>query len=521
MINKFSQRKVWFLQRIDVINLAVLIIFSLLFISQIYKSLDITLYDESIYMDRGINLLRDGVPVAQNSSLYSIWYFILSLIQSDPIKLQLLNYGITTIFPSLLLYIFLRIKQVNSSFTLFVSFITLFSTLNFEIVTKPYHFALIFFLILISFIELIKDNNKKLFYMNIGILLISYIRPEFLSLYWLFNLIYIVYLFRNHQPKKLILYMLISSLLIVIILGVPPINLNGYRSFFAFGQHFSLNWTTWNNSDIDPWTNWQNITAQNYGSARTVFGAFINNPSMFMRHIITNTLNLPTVMAKFFVLPFSKYPQITSYTLIGSITLAYSVLTKRKSNTSKIMNYWLIIPFLLIVLVSTIVVYPRNHYVIMAMFLLTIILSIYFDRIITTKNNILLNILYIVLICISPLCFSNISLGNRANVKVIQTIQGIHLKGNINILESEGGYDIYLGDNFHRVPEYDKSINFEDFLKQRNINLIVVTSRLQKDIRFKNDKEWLYFLENYQKFGFSKSVVNNTDIYLLVNDNIK
>ena len=59
-----------------------------------------------------------------------------------------------------------------------------------------------------------------------------------------------------------------------------------------------------------------------------------------------------------------------------------------------------------------------------------------------------------------------------------------------------------LGDNYHRVGGYEKSASFERFLANRHVDMIVVSDRLLRDTRFKDDSEWQDFLVDYQQRGY-------------------
>ena len=77
------------------------------------KILDIGLYDESNYLYSGVKLFSNGFPDAESAPLYTIWYYLLSLLQPDIIELYFLNYKILTVLPPILLYILLRKQKVQ------------------------------------------------------------------------------------------------------------------------------------------------------------------------------------------------------------------------------------------------------------------------------------------------------------------------------------------------------------------------------------------------------------------------
>src|SRR5690349_8172504 len=82
---------------IDVIIIIIILLLGAMLASGLENAVDIGLYDESAYLYRGIQLLHNGLAVPAKAPLYSIWYFVLSLIQPDRIRLYYLNYKLTMI----------------------------------------------------------------------------------------------------------------------------------------------------------------------------------------------------------------------------------------------------------------------------------------------------------------------------------------------------------------------------------------------------------------------------------------
>lgn len=109
---------------------------------------------------------------------------------------------------------------------------------------------------------------------------------------------------------------------------------------------------------------------------------------------------------------------------------------------------------------------------------------------------------------------------NIPNLRTITFIQTLSIGQEVNMLEAEGGYYIYLGDNFHRIAEYDKTVNFNIFLHERRINMIVLTEGLEQDSRFKTDEEWKDFLNNYTTLGYLKLDIPKTNRKLFVDEQL-
>jgi len=113
----------------------------------------------------------------------------------------------------------------------------------------------------------------------------------------------------------------------------------------------------------------------------------------------------------------------------------------------------------------------------------------------------------------------NYSPTKRANT--IRFIESLNLEKEVYILEERNDMAVFLGKNFHEVLSYKKSTDFNEFITQTGINMVIVSNRLQKDPRFKHDKEWDMFLEHYESYGYTKVVIPNVnDIKLLIHKSL-
>ena len=88
------------------------------------------------------------------------------------------------------------------------------------------------------------------------------------------------------------------------------------------------------------------------------------------------------------------------------------------------------------------------------------------------------------------------------------------------MLDAEGGFNIYAGDNYSKVVEFNKNLPFEQFIQEKKLNMIVESALLRKEPSFKHDPEWHAFLENYSKAGFERLSIPHTDRILFVHKSL-
>ena len=109
---------------------------------------------------------------------------------------------------------------------------------------------------------------------------------------------------------------------------------------------------------------------------------------------------------------------------------------------------------------------------------------------------------------------NNIFLENRS---IIDQMRALNINKPVDILEMEGGFSTYLGDNYTWYEAYDKNISFNKMLVEKNINMIVVSDKLLDNLKYSEDAEWQQFLGNFEKYGFYKHYLHSRIFrYLLI-----
>jgi hypothetical protein len=88
----------------------------------------------------------------------------------------------------------------------------------------------------------------------------------------------------------------------------------------------------------------------------------------------------------------------------------------------------------------------------------------------------------------------------------------------INLLENEGGLNVYLPDNYKWIKLETKKENFDKFVDKRKINMIYYSFSLNNSVQLKRDSTWFEFLKNPDTFGFQKLIKNSGGIIYLRKD---
>lgn len=525
----------------DLIVIFILLLAGFRFTFRLESFLDIGLYDESDYLFGGVKLVDDGFPdtayLPLYAPLYAVWYYILSLLQPDRVKLYYLNYKVLSVLPSILLYVLLRRYKSSELIATLISFFFLICSANLPVWPKVSHFSLV--LVLTSFIFAcgVRSFASTILLACLGALSSSYVRPEFFLTFLLLLLLYIGLIIARfgklRLAREMIAFLAFASTsgFLISLFGLPLWREDN-RSFAAFVQHFSLNWVSWTGSELNPWTDWGEIVFQNFGDIQTIPAALISNPLLFAKHMASNLVGTVRRILSLFsshsgvAFPDNQvFVRIERYLLLGVSALHVfhsrgKWLPKLRENFEEHRGLLVLFScYLLPSFVSTIVIFPRDHYLLLPGVLAIIATALFVVNSSEGKRELedhkKLMLVGFLVISLTPY-ISYQSTGKRKNVETVMLIKSLEIEREVNLLEAEGGYGIYVGDNFQRVAEYDKNTNFNAFLSDRKINMIVVTDRLRNDTRFRDDEEWKFFLSNCATSGYEKMNIPNTDRQLIV-----
>ncbi|MBW4478114.1 MAG: hypothetical protein KME54_14910 [Tolypothrix brevis GSE-NOS-MK-07-07A] len=530
-------------------------------LTSLIENTDIGLWDESIYLNNGVKAFESPLS-SFRAPIYCLWYYLISLFENDKINLYFLNYKILVLLTTLILYLYLRRLQISPLLATTFSFLYLVSPIP-HVWPRPTHFALF---VLLLFLIIASFSKSRLGYycvVALGILTLSYARSEYLLAFIVFCTLSVLSIVKNINREviripsfgtQIFLFLIISSLLFFIF-GSPSA---GSDSFFAFGQHFSLNWVSWNHSEIVPWTNWISIIESVFGKVTSPYEALMSNPHEFFRHIFSNSLGYIQNLIFLFLLNFPNFSPIVNKflryleVLLFALAIIYLIWKWKialRQCDKKILSD-LIIVFISIsiaVLPTVLLIYPRNHYLIIQLVLgITIIVYLFSNSI--PKNKIKkIGLIKALIICfllfiVTPTYLPASNSASTPILNVIRFMNKLDIKDKVNLFENDGGYLYYLGNNYNWVQEHqldaegkykvclgknqiktdicDQKQTYKQFALRKEINMVVLSENLTKDTGFINDKEFQLLLNKPELLNFSRFDVPNTDRALLVKNEL-
>jgi hypothetical protein len=488
--------------------------------------LDLGLHDESNYLYSGVMLPAVGfVPTPDSpfrAPVYSIWYFGLSLLTPNHVALYFLNYKLGMVLGPVLIYMLLRINRVSAFVSLAAAVFWFLSRSNLNTVPRISHFTLAVILCTLIAVSYCRSWVSAVPVVALGALLVSYVRPEYFVAYVAAlsggGLVLLrAYSRKPERRTAILLAATLSTLTIMVALGSP---LSAERSHDAFVQHFAKNWVRWTGSTLSSWTDTDEVIRQSLGDGSSLTDYVVSQPGMVLRHVVDNASR---------ALPWSSsliFPVYSPVDLMSKGLLALALLVAayaaRTSIRSALCTRASVLVagslFLLPGLISVVVVYPRDHYLLPV---LGIIVSLAALAITPTSayaassSSLRWVVIATLLLAFMPRLYSSDN-ASQPNLETVWQIQALGIDAPVNLLEADGGYTIYLAPNFHRVKQFEKTIGFDEFLVTKEINMLVVSSALLSDSRFRNDPAWHAFLRYYASAGYTQIAIPNTDRIILV-----
>ncbi|MGA0558163.1 hypothetical protein ACO2Q8_15995 [Larkinella sp. VNQ87] len=282
---------------------------------QITAISNIQMGDEGFYMYQGITLFRLGLQTDWGP-IYSLWYKFLSFFESDTVRLYYLNMVLLSSLPTLVLYTAIRLVGLRWWWALYSALVFHFSTINFPEGVKVSIFLFLATLLLYVACERFFKKNlyKALVLTTFCYYVFTYIRPEVIVSFGLCLMVLIGVTIRLRQSPIALLGVVVSVLVIFVSVGSPLSD----KGESAFKQDFSYNYNMQHPDDqrLKPYNNWVDYEVMSriiFGEPVKGFGdALVKHPALVLeQHILFNARNFGQQLATLlysYLEPISKLP---------------------------------------------------------------------------------------------------------------------------------------------------------------------------------------------------------------------
>jgi len=518
------------------IGLIILVIIGFLTTFGLEKTMDIFFLDETAYLVRGTKMFAK-IP-KRWGPLYCTWYKGLSLFEGNLIHLFYLNFKLMAVLPSLLLFMVLRKFSESLIFSFFLSACFLISSYNLPVDPKVSFFCMMIILATLWISAHAKQNLFKWMVFLSGTLLMSFARPEFYMAFLLIFIGGVIYfgLHRVQLSKKgasAFLVFVIFAIVLHLGLGNPlMVKLGGNnRSLIAFGEHFAYNFAQWNKSELYAWLAWEETVKAQFGDINSVSDAIQSNFQMFLKHVTSNFNHFFTAFFSMIVkmlIPFGIGGVAT--VIVGIALVGYFVFYLVSQRKRIPIEVWYLILLSIPTLISCVLVYPRNHYLVLLVPLIGLLFVTSFNFI-KDDEKIAMPVIFILgsfFIFLGPRAndfkFFEIRKeeGVLNNIRAIEMLEQVKLSDSIRVLSNEGDFSAFLATDLFWISAIDKRREpFNLFLSNTKPDVIYITETMLKNPYYFEDEYWQSFLEDYGDFNYQKvTLAPNMKEYFLVKNNL-
>lgn len=510
----------------------------------VFRTFDVGFDDETVYLDAAHFAGKRYLPLADSSPLYPLWYRLLSVFQPDLLKLYFLNWLLLTASLPILLY---ALARRSGASMLTAGIVAVLWAMSGSVMTWPFvsKFATIILALGALSATYIRDRRLAAAVTVASMALASYARAElalpslaFGGLVTLWSLVSVVRSFRTPKsPSRSRLWL--RGIAALVLAAALPLALRrlfgdphqGGRAFFAFAQHYALNVVEDRHLFVDVWTTWHFYTREAFPKSSTIPEAFRENPAAFLWHLRRNLLNHPH-MVDLLLEPMKFIPASIAMVvraagaLVGAAATV-GVLVLRRAPYDKRLIAWLplYIAIAITTFPSTLLVYPREHYLVPLTWLtLAVVASLasrwslpqwlrprwfawvaaHLPARAARRFAVAPLVLGALLVLVPSRRAIFPSLLPSAEpppstvqegCRTIEELRKLHLRGKIVTLESDHARGVYANWDFVRIAQWDKNEDFWPFIDRHQIELVVLNDRLREDVRFKSDPAFAKFVD--------------------------
>ncbi|WNG36036.1 hypothetical protein F0U61_21980 [Archangium violaceum] len=523
---------------VDVGCLGVLLLASWKLVHGIEQVLDLGMWDEADYLRRGLTLSWSALPNAEWGPLYSIWYWALSRLWADPVAVYYANHKLLLLLTVAGSYAFMRRMGARSTLALLGSAIYLLSAAP-HTLPRPTLLSLLVLLAAGLIASFLKSMEGFWAVVAGGLLLASFSRPEFFVAFLLATGVFVFLVGRkviNEGRSALpratvpVAGFGLTTLVLLLVLGNPFGNTSN-RRFYAFCQHFAVNYVARTQFPVDPWGECEQVIHSVFGNVDSVGAALRSNPEEFLWHLGVNLKRYVVVSVGLFFEGYGGTSAVAgAWTVerVGRLLLLVAVgwqlvmLAMRwrrfraalaEPRLQRLIGVLLIVE--LPIVLSAILIQPRVHYLIIQGVMVAAVLATLGSLLGTwderePAERVLGVLLGLGLVVVTPDLSLRASPGNTdEHLRMVRTIGALGLMERmepgkrLGMIEAQGGYDAYLGRRYRRVYLNAGKETFGEFLRKHDIGLILLDDALRKHPRFARDAEFLAFQSDPEAFGFS------------------
>ena len=489
---------------------------------------DLGFDDEGWILGIGVGLPTPHLPPAEYGPLYALWYRAIAAIQPDPVALYTFNWWVLQLGLVALLY---AVARRSGAPRIAAGIVTLAWSLSHAVVIWPFN---VYFstTILAAGALACTFTTDRLFaatVLTIATAVASFVRPELAIPGFALLAVVVVWSIaravRARRPRALTGPAAIAATIValVTIFGSP---LGGGRSYFAFEQHYAWHRVEAGQLDVDPMTAFEPIVRADFPHAASIAGAAFENPSAFAWHLGYNLRLLGRRLGWFWetdpYVPRGIEVTVTAAFVIVLALGSYAIARRRKTLSPQLVAWLPIwVPVGASFVAAVVLIHPRDHYLVPFSFFGSAMFAAACGAVrwqpegrFARAAEPVAFAAAVVLLAALPTYKRDVlpsiadARGNPPPTEWhgrndVEALRALALSGERVILEPELSRAVYARMPFRWVAAGEKDRPFFDFLRERQVDLVIITQRMRDDARYRDDPEFQAFVaDDGDKRGF-------------------
>ncbi|MBX3225241.1 MAG: hypothetical protein KF795_32350 [Labilithrix sp.] len=530
---------------------------------------DVFFDDEAIYLDGARHLGDRFLPLAESSPLYPLWYRALGLFQPDPLKLYFLGWFVLTAALPIVLYALAR----RSGAPLFAA-VAVASVWALSSAATTWPFVSKFATLVLALGALASTYARDA---RVGVALsaaalsaAAFARPELALPAAGFALTILVWCLvglrrsRGGRRRRAAavggLATIAAPLALRAVFGKVGNPFAYGRQFFAFGQHYALNVVEDRQLPLDPWTSWLPIARESFPTAGSIADAARENPAAFAWHVKRNASLLPDAVHAL-LKPLPHEPGVIRAAALVALVVtlvfaASAVATRRAPRLPAPLVRWtpLLLAMGLATGASSILVYPRQHYILpLTFFALAAVaaaaghprgasalaatrpgrwsrsaVALFAALLVAAVPTARPGALPSLFAALGPPPAPESAQENRATIHALRKLSLVSLPWGpvapreawmptVVLLEPDYSRGVFAFHDFVRVEQWRKTTPFWQFVRDTWTNVIVLNARLLNDGHLRDDPDFVAFVDGTgEREDFEMYPVEGTSVVLAV-----
>jgi hypothetical protein len=347
--------------------------------------------------------------------------------------------------------------------------------------------------------------------------------------------------FKRFIPYLIIL--LVFILFFQLVFGFPSPTYKGglNRLYSAFCQHYAVNYKIRHHAQFDAITEWIGFCKTKFPDCTTITDVLFKHPGEFFGNMFFNLKHYIVILFATifsFVFPTGIFTGKKAMLASAVILLLFIFIVmihpeKRRKFNFHLRHYRLIIFFLFIFgrpsMGMSIIIFPRPHYVLLHSILLVFLVVLLLQSVLSDLSfewHYYIP-LVLVLFLVSPTAadYKYMQFGqdmdNLCEQRLVQFLEKKKDKPYV-VFTNYLNITYMLPKNYSEFStefELKRGMQFSDIVKEKNINVVLISSNILQNPVLVKDTMWNRLMDTPERYGFKKVTYSSMcDSYLLIKE---